>query len=183
MPRTRPTTATRSPPTTPSSTSSTPIAGSTRCRRWPMSCPGIEQKKSVIYFSSGMSQQRPGQPGRSCAARSIAPTAPTCRSTPPTCAACRRCAAGGDATPGAARAARRRSPARRRRNQFSALAATQDTLTTMAEDTGGRAFFDSNSFGEVFEQGRRRHVGVLRARLLQHQPRRATAGSAASRSG
>ena len=38
------------------------------------------------------------------------------------------------------------------RNQFSSLAATQDTLTTMAEDTGGRAFFDSNSFGAVFDR-------------------------------
>ena len=33
------------------------------------------------------------------------------------------------------------------RNQFDRLAASQDTLTTMAEDTGGRAFFDSNAFG------------------------------------
>src|SRR6185436_8373736 len=28
----------------------------------------------------------------------------------------------------------------------------QDTLSTMAEDTGGRAFFDSNSFGAVFDR-------------------------------
>jgi len=28
----------------------------------------------------------------------------------------------------------------------------RDTLTTMAEDTGGRAFFDSNSFGAVFDR-------------------------------
>src|SRR4029079_7669926 len=38
------------------------------------------------------------------------------------------------------------------RNQFDRLAATQDTLTTMAEDTGGRAFFDSNAFGQVFDR-------------------------------
>ena len=37
-------------------------------------------------------------------------------------------------------------------SHFSQLAQTQDTLTTMAEDTGGRAFFDSNSFGEVFQR-------------------------------
>jgi hypothetical protein len=37
-------------------------------------------------------------------------------------------------------------------SQFSQLAQTQDTLTTMAEDTGGRAFFDSNSFGDVFQR-------------------------------
>jgi hypothetical protein len=32
------------------------------------------------------------------------------------------------------------------------MAASQDTLTTMAEDTGGRAFFDANSFGAVFDK-------------------------------
>jgi hypothetical protein len=34
----------------------------------------------------------------------------------------------------------------------SRLAATQDTLVSMAEDTGGRAFFDSNAFGKVFDR-------------------------------
>ena len=32
------------------------------------------------------------------------------------------------------------------------MATTQETLTTMAEDTGGRAFFDSNAFGDVFQR-------------------------------
>ena len=40
----RRTPATRSPPTTPSSTSSTPIAGSTRCRRWPTSSPASSRR-------------------------------------------------------------------------------------------------------------------------------------------
>ena len=77
---------------------------------------------------------------------------------------------GGDATQGSRRGTSAFSGASTR-NQFSSLAATQDTLTTMAEDTGGRAFFDSNSFGAGVRPGRRRHVGVLRARLLEHQPR------------
>jgi hypothetical protein len=38
------------------------------------------------------------------------------------------------------------------RNQGDRLAASQDTLTTIAEDTGGRAFFDSNSFAAVFDR-------------------------------
>src|SRR6185295_1188602 len=37
-------------------------------------------------------------------------------------------------------------------NQFSTLAAQQETLTTLASDTGGNAFLDSNDFGEAFGQ-------------------------------
>jgi len=36
--------------------------------------------------------------------------------------------------------------------QQSQLSASQETLTTIAEDTGGKAFFDSNDLGLVFEQ-------------------------------
>ena len=54
---------------------------------------GIDQKKSVIYFSSGMSQQ--GRTTRcSCGEPWIAPIAPTCRSTRPTCAGCKRSSPG-----------------------------------------------------------------------------------------
>jgi len=38
--------------------------------------------------------------------------------------------------------------------QFSNLSASQDTLWTLAEDTGGKAFFDNNDLGPVFEQVR-----------------------------
>ena len=58
---------------------------------------------------------------------------------------------GGDATQGSRRGTSAFSGATVT-NQFSQAAATQDTLTTMAEDTGGRAFFDSNSFGAVFDK-------------------------------
>src|SRR5207245_8552725 len=34
--------------------------------------------------------------------------------------------------------------------QFSQLAAQQDTLTSLASDTGGTAFTDTNDFGEAF---------------------------------
>ena len=72
--------------------------------------------------------------------------------------------------PPGARAGSPRSPAPTTQNQFNSTSASQETLTTMAEDTGGRAFFDSNSFGAGVRQGRQRYVGVLRARLLQLQP-------------
>ncbi len=37
-------------------------------------------------------------------------------------------------------------------NQFSANASSQELLSTLATDTGGKAFFDSNDFGPVFQQ-------------------------------
>src|SRR3989454_910850 len=37
-------------------------------------------------------------------------------------------------------------------DQFDSNAATQETLSTLAADTGGKAFFDSNDFGAVFSQ-------------------------------
>jgi len=39
--------------------------------------------------------------------------------------------------------------------QFSRLAASQDTLTSLASDTGGKAFMDSNDFGEAFTRVQR----------------------------
>ena len=41
------------------------------------------------------------------------------------------------------------------RQQFGRLAASQDTLTSLAADTGGRAFTDTNDFGEAFTRVRR----------------------------
>jgi hypothetical protein len=41
------------------------------------------------------------------------------------------------------------------RQQFQQLAASQDSLTTLAADTGGRAFTDSNDFGEAFARAQR----------------------------
>ena len=77
---------------------------------------------------------------------------------------------GGDATQGSRRGTSTFSGASTR-NQFSSLAATQDTLTTMAEDTGGRAFFDSNSFGEVFDRVVNDTSAYYVLGLHQHQPR------------
>jgi VWFA-related protein len=37
-------------------------------------------------------------------------------------------------------------------NDLSGNAASQDTLATLSSDTGGKAFFDSNDFGTVFSQ-------------------------------
>ncbi len=58
---------------------------------------------------------------------------------------------GGDATQASTRGVSAFSGASTR-TQVDSLAGSQDTLSTMAEDTGGRAFFDSNSFGQVFDR-------------------------------
>jgi VWFA-related protein len=111
---------------------------------------GIEQKKSVIYFSSGMSQQ--GTDNQVQLRRTVDRAN---RANMSIYAADMRglqaVVAGGDATQGSRRGTSTFS-GDSTRNQFNSMAASQDTLSTMAEDTGGRAFFDSNSFGAVFDR-------------------------------
>ena len=111
---------------------------------------GIQQKKSVIYFSSGMNQS--GQDNQVELRRTVDRAN---RANVSLYAADMRglqaMVPGGDATKGSTRGQSAFNGASVT-SQFSQLASTQDTLTTMAEDTGGRAFFDSNSFGEVFQR-------------------------------
>ena len=52
----------------------------------------------------------------------------------------------------AAAAVRRSSPAPNATRGFSTLNRSQETLTTLAADTGGRAFTDSNDFGKAFDE-------------------------------
>jgi VWFA-related protein len=110
---------------------------------------GIDQKKSVIYFSSGMTQQQDNQ----VQLRRTVDRAN--RANVSIYAADMRglqaMVPGGDATQGSRRGTSTFSGASQR-NQVNSQAASQDTLTTMAEDTGGRAFFDSNTFGQVFDK-------------------------------
>lgn len=111
---------------------------------------GIEQKKSLIYFSSGMSQS--GNDNQVELRRTIDRAN---RANVSIYAADMRgltaSVPGGSASQASTRGQGAFSGASVR-SQVDRAAATQDTLTTMAEDTGGRAFFDSNSFGEVFDR-------------------------------
>jgi VWFA-related protein len=111
---------------------------------------GIEQKKSVIYFSSGMSQQ--GTDNQVQLRRTVDRAN---RANVSLYAADMRglqaVVPGGEATTASLRGTSSFSGASTR-NQFDRLAGSQDTLTTIAEDTGGRAFFDSNGFGAVFDR-------------------------------
>ena len=61
---------------------------------------------------------------------------------------------GGDATQASGRGTQLFS-GRGVAKQFSDLNASQDTLTSLASDTGGRAFLDSNDFGEAFARVQR----------------------------
>jgi VWFA-related protein len=108
----------------------------------------IQQKKAILYFSSGM--QRSGTDNQvelraavNAALRANAAIYPVdsrgLQAIVPGGSA-RRASRGGIGAFSGANVA----------GQFSQLAAQQDTLTALASDTGGTAFTDSNDFGEAF---------------------------------
>jgi VWFA-related protein len=111
---------------------------------------GIEQKKSIVYFSSGMTQT--GLDNRVAIRRVIDGAV---RANVSIYAADMRglqaMPAGGDAsqasTRGQAAFSGQSTSAR-----FDQMAASQDALSSLAEDTGGRAFFDQNDFKAVFDR-------------------------------
>ncbi len=111
---------------------------------------GIEQKKSVIYFSSGLSSS--GLDNQA-ALRSVIDRA--VRANVSLYAADTRglqaVVPGGEASQASARGVGAFS-GRTLMSARDRFAAAQDALTTLAEDTGGKAFFDVNEFGEVFTQ-------------------------------
>ena len=111
---------------------------------------GIEQKKSLIYFSSGMTQT--GLDNR-VAIRSAIDRA--VRANVSIYAADMRglqaVVPGGSANQASTRGQSAFS-GRSVSSRFDQMAASQDALSTLAEDTGGRAFFDVNDFGGVFDR-------------------------------
>jgi VWFA-related protein len=110
----------------------------------------IEQKKSLIYFSSGMSQT--GMDNR-VAIRTVIDRA--VRANVSIYAADTRglqaLGPAGDASQASTRGQSAFS-GRAVSGRFDSMAASQDALTSLAEDTGGRAFFDQNEFGAVFDR-------------------------------
>ena len=115
----------------------------------------------------------------SCARRSTRRSARTWRSTRSTRAGCRRSSPAASARRAAAAGIGAFS-GRGVPQQFTQLAAQQETLTSLAADTGGRAFTDSNDFGEAFAQVRARHLRRTTSSATQHESRRRTAASGAS---
>jgi len=111
---------------------------------------GIEQKKSIIYFSGGVTQS--GMDNQA-ALRTLVDRA--VRANVSIYAADTRGLAALPAGGAASQASVRGTGAfsgRAMSSQRESFSAAQDTLTTIAEDTGGQAFFDVNEFAEVFDK-------------------------------
>ena len=113
----------------------------------------IEQKKAILYFSAGM--ERSGQDNQVELRTAINAAVRAHVSVYPVdTRGLQAIAPGGDARQASGRGQSLFS-GRGVARQFSRLAASQDTLTSLAADTGGRAFTDTNDFGEAFDRVRR----------------------------
>ena len=114
----------------------------------------IEQKKSIIYFSAGM--QRSGQDNQVELRRGDQRRRPRQRvDLPVDTRGLQAVVPGGDARQASGRGTVDVLGPRRRSSSSTQLAASQDTLTSLAADTGGRAFTDTNDFGEAFARVQR----------------------------
>ena len=113
----------------------------------------LEQKKAIIYFSAGM--QRSGQDNQ-IELRSAINAAVRAHVSiyPVDTRGLQAVVPGGDATQASGRG-RSLFSGGGVRQQFARLSGSQDTLTSLAADTGGRAFTDTNNFGEAFTRVRR----------------------------
>src|SRR5712692_7530338 len=110
----------------------------------------LPQKKSLIYFSNGISQSGADNQSALRATTAAAVKANVSiysmdirglQAFPP----------GGEAQSASLRGQSAYSGAAVL-NDLNGNAASQDTLATLSSDTGGKAFFDSNDFGTVFSQ-------------------------------
>jgi VWFA-related protein len=113
----------------------------------------IEQKKSVLYFSGGMSRSGGDNQVELRAATSAAVRA-NVSLYPVDTRGLQATVPGGDASRPSARGVGAFS-GRGVQQQFNNLFASQETLQTLAADTGGRAFTDTNNFGDAFTQVQR----------------------------
>jgi VWFA-related protein len=110
----------------------------------------IEQKKAILYFSSGMTRSGSDNQVELRAATSAAVRA-NVSLYPVDTRGLQAVVPGGDATRASAFGTNAFS-GRAMNRQFDQLMASQETLQTLAADTGGRAFTDSNDFGDAFTQ-------------------------------
>lgn len=113
----------------------------------------IEQKKSILYFSGGMTRSGGDNQVELRAATSAAVRANVAL-YPVDTRGLQAVVPGGDASRASARGVAAFS-GRGVNQQFDRLFASQDTLQTLAADTGGRAFLDTNDFGAAFAQVQR----------------------------
>lgn len=113
----------------------------------------LEQKKSILYFSAGM--ERNGEDNQ-VELRSAINAAVRAHVAiyPVDTRGLQAVVPGGDARQASGRGSALFS-GRGVSQQFSQLSASQDTLTSLASDTGGKAFMDSNDFGDAFARVQR----------------------------
>lgn len=110
----------------------------------------VQQKKSIIYFSSGMSRSGSDNQIELRATVNAAVRANASIYAIDT-RGLQAIVPGGDASRASARGQGAFS-GRGASRQFDRMFASQETLTTLAKDTGGEAFFDTNEFGEAFTE-------------------------------
>jgi VWFA-related protein len=113
----------------------------------------IEQKKAVVYFSAGMQRGGSDNQVELRAAINAAVRANLAIYTIDT-RGLQAVVPGGDATRASGRGQGLFS-GRGMAQQFARLSSSQGTLSTLSMDTGGRAFTDTNNFGEAFTRLRR----------------------------
>jgi VWFA-related protein len=110
----------------------------------------VDQKKSMLYFSGGLSRQGIENQASLRAATNEATKANMAIYSVDT-RGLQALSPLGDASKGSLRGNSAYS-GRAVNAQFSANFASQETLGTLSADTGGKAFFDSNDFGPAFQQ-------------------------------
>ena len=108
----------------------------------------IQQKKAILYFSSGMQRNGTDNQIELRAAVNAASRA-NVQIYPIDSRGLQAVVPGGSARQGS-RGGLGAFTGSAVSGQFTQLAAQQETLTTLASDTGGTAFLDSNDFGEAF---------------------------------
>jgi VWFA-related protein len=113
----------------------------------------IEQTKSIMYFSAGM--QRSGEDNQVELRSAInAAVRAHVKIYPVDARGLQAVVPGGDATRQSGRGTQLFSGANVR-GQFAQMNASQDTLGSLASDTGGRAFLDTNDFAPAFDKVQR----------------------------
>ncbi|HVO58213.1 MAG TPA: VWA domain-containing protein [Dongiaceae bacterium] len=110
----------------------------------------INQKKSLIYFSNGISQS--GVDNQSALRAATAAAVKANVAIYPLDVRGLQALPGGGEAQNASLHGQSAYTGASVLNDLNSNAASQDTLSTLAADTGGKAFFDSNDFSGVFSQ-------------------------------
>jgi len=110
----------------------------------------LSQKKSLIYFSNGISQS--GVDNQSALRAATAAAVKANAAIYPLDVRGLQALPGGGEAQNASLHGQSAYSGASVLNDLNSNAATQETLSTLAADTGGKAFFDSNDFSGVFSQ-------------------------------